>query len=370
VHDIRENKTYDVDRYIEFINNHITKEGIDIIVKQNGNIIDENTPTIVLYDMDKKAFEKNGLLFKDTTRKIEDAKVKLYQKYPNAILHTWIVNLQDSDESKSIDKYLAYTLLDTKEEGNSKHKMAVILKELFLKSYIKQKRKIVTNDYCLPCFSNERKMFSVNMDSIAYIYQNVLMYVEDNYFQFIDMEKDIAKRNQKLLSYNLSENTLNQYFSSKFKAKEEDNEEEEIDKRNAMFIIGNGLCLEIESLNEHRVMPNLERLKEIIRLRHEAQEQNQSTKTISPTGNEALQYTGLWYNEMHSLYFVGSKQGFNNIKGTQDDAYHLYQIHTHKNEIGFDISNLYEAMTVTFVRNEQYTVVPYFFDLIRLWKQG
>lgn len=385
VYDIRQNKTFDINSYINIIRNHLKQEKIEIIIKGNGEKIDKDTPTIVLYDIDKQAFGEGGLLSKDKKIRLDDEKVALYKKYPNAILHTWIVNDHASEDYTNFDRYLQYELLDSDKDANLKHKINVILKELFLKTYVKQKRNIITPEYILPCFSDKNVMFPLKMESIAYIYKNVLMYVADNQFQFIDMEKEINERNKRLESYNLTQSELNQYFQSKFSIEAE--EEDKLDIKEAMFIVSEGLCLEIESLAGHRVMPDLERLLEAIKLRAEEEKQNpKSSKSkkdetskkeprrkfnVVPQSDEYLQYTGLWYNESNSLYFVGSKLAFNTQLGQdkQDKAYHLYQIHTHKNEIVFDIRNLYEAMTVTFVRNEQFTVVPYFFDLIRLWKE-
>lgn len=303
-------------------------------------------------------------------------------------MQTLIVN---NKEAKFIAKenYLNYKLIkcEQKEGGTKwiystnelKHKMKVILNELLLKTFTKGHRKVIDKDYILPCFETQINAFSkYEMKDIAFLYHfqfsknekhRVLMYIENNYLKFVDKNPDINKQLEK---YDLSNSQLLDLFNQKF------NDGEDIrNDDNAIFIISKGLCLEIERL-ELCAMPNIENLLKAKKYREE--EENDIAKikgtktqydTENPTKDTLYQYEGLWHNEKENMYFVGDKNPFDkrNLKGVQNKAYHIYKFHIHKNDIDFDLSILYDAMTITYVRNEQYTVLPYFFDLIRLSKE-
>ena len=72
-------------------------------------------------------------------------------------------------------------------------------------------------------------------------------------------------------------------------------------------------------------------------------------------------FQGIWYEEGH--YTVGSKMGFNK---SQPKAHLVRRFAVRKGQ-SFDPIPLLEAMSVTFVRHGQYTVLPYPFHLIDLW---
>lgn len=392
--DLRENKeNYPIESYIGFLEN-ATKEIFKLNPIDTSPIkyqliqeqaLSEFIPTVVLYDCNSDACKKYGII---------DKKQKLYKKYPNRIVQTLIVNDKESKFIAKKEDYLNYKLIICEQKGDKnkwvyspkelKHKMSVILNELFLKSFVKGQRKVIDKDYTLPCFESfepQTNVFSkYQMADIAFLYHfqfskdekhRVLMYIQDNYLRFIDKNPEI---NKQLEQYSLSNSQLLEFFNQKFKEGEDIGNDD-----NAIFIIAKGLCLEIERL-ELCAMPDIEKL--LIAKNDREEEEKTITKikgintvyqTDNPVKDTLYQYKGLWYNEEENTYFVGSndKNPFDSrkTKGTQDKAYHIYKIHIHKNEIDFDLSILYEAMTITYVRNEQYTVIPYFFDLIRLFKE-
>ena len=73
-------------------------------------------------------------------------------------------------------------------------------------------------------------------------------------------------------------------------------------------------------------------------------------------------FQGIWYDD-EGHYLVGSKTGFNK---SQPKA-HLVRRFAPRKGQALAVTPLLEAMSVTFVRHEQYTVLPYPFHLIDLW---
>ncbi len=74
-------------------------------------------------------------------------------------------------------------------------------------------------------------------------------------------------------------------------------------------------------------------------------------------------YTGIWYTS-DLRYVIGSTTAMNSSQAT---AHRLRQFIIYQGEDKFDIEPMLEAMSVTFVRLNQYTVYPYYFHLIDIY---
>lgn len=72
-------------------------------------------------------------------------------------------------------------------------------------------------------------------------------------------------------------------------------------------------------------------------------------------------------DEEDLAYFVGSPVNAQQKiqKATYLRRFYLYPQSTEK----LDLTLILKTLSVQFVRNKRYTVYPYFFDFIRMWRQ-
>lgn len=78
-------------------------------------------------------------------------------------------------------------------------------------------------------------------------------------------------------------------------------------------------------------------------------------------------YQGIWYDDDYH-FIVGAKQGLNE---KQPNAHRVRQFNILLGDRGlFDIELMLQTLAVTFVRHEQYTVVPYLFHLIDIYVEN
>ena len=75
---------------------------------------------------------------------------------------------------------------------------------------------------------------------------------------------------------------------------------------------------------------------------------------------------GIWYQSEVQRYIVGGTQSSN---AAEARGHHVYQIHQYSGIESAQLTTLLSLLTVTFVRRNQYTVWPYPFDLIRLYRE-
>jgi len=75
-------------------------------------------------------------------------------------------------------------------------------------------------------------------------------------------------------------------------------------------------------------------------------------------------YQGIWYNPNDLRFVVGN---VNSIEPVQARAYPVRQFTVYQGMDNFDILPLLDAMSVKFVRLNQYTVSPYYFHLIDIY---
>ncbi len=94
-----------------------------------------------------------------------------------------------------------------------------------------------------------------------------------------------------------------------------------------------------------------------------------STKSAK-SKEEMKGFKGIWYNEKDRKYIVGSPESLGKL--TQGNAHTVRRFDVYEGEehFGKEFEMFLETMAVKFVRNEQYTVYPYFFDLIRLYAEN
>jgi hypothetical protein len=237
------------------------------------------------------------------------------------------------------------------------------LNELLLKKYIIHKLPIYneTNIYAsLPC------LFSIKplRKDFAYMFQNIFMYVDNQYIlQFLNLDNpsEKQKRNEFLKNWNIdwfefenqfsdrnytrNENGQNKTYQKNGETK--DKHEESLKRTHLVF--GKDLVLAIED-TEERVLFDTD-----------ATQTTESQRIIE--SKTALE--GIYFSEKENIYTVGEKS----MGMSMDKSIKIRRLHYYQKPNDFKIDNLLQTLSVQFVRNKQYTVYPYFFDLLNLYRK-
>ena len=234
--------------------------------------------------------------------------------------------------------YFSYKLSMLK-AAEEKEKIRVCVNELFLKDTIINKK----DPTRLPGFS-EWKDF-------CFIWQNVLMYTENNELRFINSAKPGRQEARDALladkfGVDWGDDVVANYYEKSPRKGSGINR--------AYFIVGKGMVIEIEDLENHRVLPAYE----IIAAKKRAGIKSTRTKECISG------LLGIWYYEPEMLYTVGGK---NSLRQNIPRANGFRKINVYKGKDLFDRDSFLRMLTVDFVRNKQYTVYPYPFDLVRLY---
>ncbi len=73
-------------------------------------------------------------------------------------------------------------------------------------------------------------------------------------------------------------------------------------------------------------------------------------------------YQGIWFDENKLEYFVGDKAGY---KYNQSKGYQIRKIIVHKGK--FNPNEFFPLLNVDFIKHKNYTVLPYIFNLIKMY---
>lgn len=323
-------------------------------------------PVLTIQDVDKNCFvieygsEKKEGFLKEALPFVEDPKQVFYQKYPHLPKQSFSINLNkiaqyNKDNFEEYFDYNQFSLdFDNYEENTVQyknaqtfnHKLEVCLNELFLKTYIVKKWNVKESiDKHLPlCFTKNY------MYDFAYMYDKVLVYIDkenSNSLDFVDLEflKGKEQREKILNKFNLKWQDIEEQYINKYKKiNEEEGIEHQISKQ--MFIFSNRVCVELEEPNE-RILMNYD--------------EGSKRSTKNKKGTE-----GIWYCKINRAYTVGLSENMNMIL-SKANKMRKFDVYFGVKE--FKPEQLLETCAVGFVRNKQFTVYPYFFDLIRLYKE-
>ncbi|MCS6821666.1 MAG: hypothetical protein NZ551_07340 [Microscillaceae bacterium] len=341
--------------YIDLLNKNYGKlYEISFSEIKREELASTTKPVLVLQDVEKQIFEEGGFLLD-----YDDQKRELYQEFASKIpMQTLNINLNKADDFNSADTYFEYEIFNFEDY---KHRLDVCLNELLLKKYIVEKLPIYneTDIYTsLPCLFNLKSL----RKDFAYMYQNIFMYVDDEYIlQFLNLDnpKEKDKRNEFLKDWNIdwfafekqfadrnythNENGQNKTYQKNGKTK--DKHEESL--KSVHFVFAKDLVLAIED-TEERVLFNTD-----------ATQKTKSQRTIE--SKTALE--GIYFSEKENIYTVGAKS----MGMSMDKSVKVRRLHYYQKPNGFKINDLLQTLSVQFVRNKQYTVYPYFFDLLNLY---
>lgn len=355
--------------YVDLLNKHY-KQLYEISFSEikREELSKTSKSVLVLQDVEKELFygDKNGFLVA-----YSDERPILYQEFANKVpMQTLNINLNKADDFNSADTYFEYGVFELKDskqlkrdEKNFKYIIDVCLNELLLKKYVIDKLPIynVTNIYAsLPClFSLE----SLRKD-FAYMYQNTFMYVDDDYIlQFLNLDNpsEKQKRNEFLKNWDIDWFEFDKHFAGRNYTRQENGQNKTYQKnretrdkheeslKRTHFVFAKDLVLAIED-TEERVLFNTD-----------ATQTTESQRIIE--SKTALE--GIYFSEKENIYTVGEKSmGMSMDKGIQVRRLYYYQ-----KPADFKIDDLLQTLSVQFVRNKQYTVYPYFFHLLNLYRK-
>jgi len=357
IYDIRfdENEYHNaipISQYVDFFNkNYGKKYNIRFKEIQYRELQDSTKPILVLQDYEGAAFTKDKILFG-----YDDKKLELYEEFAHKVaLQTMNVNKNKHYEN-SIENYFDYELITKKD---FKHKIDVCLNELLLKYYVINDLPVSSINKPwegLPCIST-----SPNLLYFAYMFKGVFMYFEDNKMRFVDLNniEGKTKRNEYLKSIGIDWYSIENSFAKrnytrdkngndlikKLKGTEVNQHTSNLKKTN--FVFSKGICLAIEDT------------KEYILHQYNADKKGESQRTKE----NVTALVDVHYCPDNDVYSVGAKG-----MGMQlDDGVTIRRIHYYQRDLDFKVESLLKTMVVQFVRNKQFTVYPYFFDLINLY---
>lgn len=401
--------TITISEYVDFFNRNYGKK-YHIKFKEIG--FDElnscQNPVLVLQDYSKQVFEEEQLL-----DGYDDPKDDLYRQFSTKVaLQTFSVNFNDYSEH-SLNTYFGYEMLDvklkkfgssinkikvglkkygdelrlqakaekkslnevsekTKEEQKNyeevksyfdtlSNKIDVCLNELLLKFYLVKNISIKNFDnpnFNLPCILSKPKL-----TQYSYMYKGFFMYCDKkNVLRFINLDNKQGKeqRNNHLLGLGINWFDIEENFAARNYTRKEgkDITRKRLGKiinrhtnaiRNTHFIFSSGTVLAIEDTNE--------------RILHKYDEDKMGKSQRKTEQKTALE--GVYYSTRGNVYSVGYKS----LNITADDSVHIRKLHYYQKDEDFNMDDILKTLAVEFVRNKQYTVYPYFFDLLNLYRK-
>ncbi len=385
--------------YIKFFNYHYGKKyEISFVEITENELNSTKNPVLVLQDVEKELFVDDGFL-----SNYDDPKKILYQNFASKVAMQTININTNSAKEHSIETYFNYDLLGNCLEhlGNSflkieeelkkekqniaeiykiekakygkdnfsdeskerrknnealkkyfsliTNKIDVCLNELLLKHYLINQLPIKNTsnaNHSLPC------IFKIpNLVNYAYMYQNTFMYVDANFvLQFLNLENpsEKQKRNDFLNDFGINWFEIETQFAIRNYTK--NSEDKTLSKlKSTHFIFAKNLVLAIED-TEERVF-----------FKTEATEKSESQRIND--SKTALE--GIYFSEEKQIYTVGTKS----MDMTMDKSIKVRKLHYYQKPDDFKIDDLLQTLSVQFVRNQQYTVYPYFFDLLNLYRK-
>ncbi len=313
---------------------------------------------LVLQDVEKQLFDEDEFLFK---LGCEDQKREIYQEFASKIpMQTLNINLNKADDFISADTYFEYGVFKFEDY---KHRLDVCLNELLLKKYIIDKLPIFneTNIYAsLPCLFSLKSL----RKDFAYMYQNTFMYVDNEYIlQFLNLDnpKEKDKRNEFLKNWHIDWFQFEKQFADRNYTRNENGQNKTYQKngetkdkheeslKRTHFVFAKDLVLAIEE-TEERVLFDTD-----------ATQTTESQRIIG--SKTALE--GIYFSEAENIYTVGEKS----MGMSMDKSIKVRRLYYYQKPDNFKINDLLQTLSVQFVRNKQYTVYPYFFDLLNLYRK-
>ncbi len=350
--------TVPLQEYIDFLNDFSTENRLKVKFEK---IIEEeftpSTPVLILQDYTPEDFKagSDGLPTGFLSLKgFADPYKSLYKKHSQIPKQSLNVNPNNSsdfnDNPFSYQGYFQYQIDKFKLEQD---KIIVCLNELFLKKKILNSEPLMGSDTHEDFPINEGNL----LWDLAYISRKAILFFENGVAKFIDFESPEGKlkRKELLKSFNLN---WNDDVIKKHKTKYPYSSDKQLET--TKFIIGKNLVIEIEENQDkrkERILYNYAGIKE---------RKKENPKASARSKDLILGYQGIWFDPSDNAYSVGAYQAFNK---KQPKAHIIRKFSGYRNDNDFDIQLLLESLAVEFVRNKQFTVYPFFFDLLKLYQE-
>lgn len=398
-------------QFIDFFNAHYAKKyEIRFSEISNEELKTTTKSVLVLQDVEKQLFEEDGFLLG-----YDDPKKLLYQDFSEKIAFQTLTINTNKAEEHTIETYFEYDMLDEclKHLGNSfaqikeklsneekviaelyknekavngdvseeskerrkqneklkshfsliTNKIDVCLNELLLKYYLVNELPIKGFDnpnHSLPC------IFKIpDLVNYSYMYKGFLMYADkNNILRLVDLRNKDGKdkRNEYLKTLDIEWLDIEKGFSERNYTRDEKTGQDKMYKnngewknkheeqiKNTHFVFSNGLVLAIEDTEE--------------RVLHKYSPEKQGKSQRAGEYKTALE--GIYYSEGKQIYTVGEKS----MNMDMDKSVIVRKIHYYQKPENFKLDNLLQTLAAQFVRNQQFTVYPYFFDLINLYQK-
>lgn len=343
--------------YVDLLNKHFGKlYEISFSEIRREELASTTKPILVLQDVEKQIFEEGGFLLG-----YDDQKRQIYQEFASKIpMQTLNINLNKADDFNSADTYFEYKVFKFEDY---KHRLDVCLNELLLKKYIIDRLPIYNDtklNHSLPCLFNLKSL----RKDFAYMYQNTFMYVDNDYIlQFLNLDnaKEKDKRNEFLKNWNIDWFQFEKQFAERNYTRNENGQNKTYQKngetkdkhdeslKRTHFVFAKDLVLTIEE-TEERVLFDTD-----------ATQTTESQRIIE--SKTALE--GIYFSEIDNIYTVGEKS----MGMSMDKSIKIRRLYYYQKPNDFKINDLLQTLSVQFVRNKQYTVYPYFFDLLNLYRK-
>lgn len=402
-------KFNDFDKDLMAIDKNHKVLGVTFEHIENTNNFSPKKPILVLQDVTGNEFEtkeeqeQKNLLFEDLPSentsqekpnqdgflyqmKFTDPKHKLYDNYGQLIaLQSLRINSNkcknkagkpryNTESYKDYFDYNLYSFFETtiiksgKRKGQPKtkktgffHKFNVCVNELLLKYCIINQAPVwgdIRECILLPCLMERPKL-------VTYMYQTqeVFLYInQQKQLTFIDLTQSKGKRErtQLLKNHNIDWQSVQNNFLDKYWLKEKSVEKKNKKLHATKFIFTKDTVIEIE---EGTVTND-----PVERVLFPYDKGNKIRIGSKKTTKTDYGINGVWYDKETNSYVVGRPKSNTYKFGNMDKAHIIRKFDFYQKAANFKLDDILETLAVQFVRNRQYTVYPYFFDLIRLYK--
>jgi hypothetical protein len=368
--------------YLAWLNGRSFKSGkqafsLSFELVADASQVRPGQPLLVLTDASKDAFVQDrqpGLL---ATAGYADPYPVLYEQLPGVVKQTLNVNPHEVAKFAVADSYLTYDLpapppapapteasapaetdearkqrlLAKKQLKTLGLKADVCLTELWLK-WVLAGRAPAAPATCLP-------LLATLSDDWAFLTDDTLLYFNKGELAFAHTDEPAGKR--MLKERFMPWQDLKHHFMARRPKyahhKPDDEAEADKDIRRAHFVLVGREVFELER-TETIAMPNWPAIR-AIRV-HDAAASAKSKEAVGVYAG------GIWYHEAARRYVVS---GVDSTKMAEARGHHFYQIHQYGDTAAACLPTLLSLLSVTFVCNNQFTVWPYPFDLIRLHRE-
>ncbi|GAA4399046.1 hypothetical protein GCM10023187_10350 [Nibrella viscosa] len=372
--DNRLNKTVPLQPYLDWLTTYDfpTSQGpkrlsVEAIDKET---VDKSRPLLILQDVHKDAFARDkgtdepvGLL---ACSGYTDPYPVLYSTLGDTVKQSLNVNMNALEGLTVAEHYLDYSFPRALAPYKSNQYKALSKEhrlEAKKRRQLDLKLEVSINELYLKWVISRHSADSSVTDSLPFLHQlagkwgfmtdNVLLTLNDGSLQFTDLSTQEGK--QVLADQFTDLGMIQQAFLERHPYIKSDKQEEALER--GQFVLIGDAVIEIER-TEVMAMPDYEVLLPI-------------KESGSVAGSRSLPAIsvyagGIWFSPASGRYVVS---GVNSTAGKEEHGHHLYQLHLYSEEARAYLTAMLSLLCVTFVRKNQYTVLPFPFDLIRLHRE-